>query len=532
MSIVGLCCLLYWPLHNAGWRFDDGHHLLFASRYSPWQYFFVPEIARLQSGAHFTPFNVLVYELCLKFGDDFPQAGYLFHFGLVLAIGGLVWRYVRISCGDKGAAWISTLLFVTGFPVIGATNMLMVGHYLIGAVFFLLFLLRYETYSRHRRGPDVVLCVVYFLACLSKEIYVVAPAVILLDRRPASRIFHVIALGATLVVFWLVRSLVLHRLVGSYDNQLGGDQWGESVWQLLSGGLGYFLAFPVGYALAVMIGIVGLLASVNMWRQRGWLGGSSAVVLFFLACLGPLLPVAGAMDPGNYSGVRWLFFPWLAFSLIAGSVAIRSPNTLGLGRLVVTACAAISLCYSIGYGYSSGFARESQRFDVLSRYVFDRDACHLVDSQGLSSWIADLARAGNISRSDWMVAPEPVLHALALKGTPICRHEEGSLRFAGIVNPDRVHKDLQSSLSLAIVYTGTHATIQFQSALKGRLAFYKPGQYLLYLAPNVSYPLPNPERFNHFQPVVIGEDGVTVIVGPLIDFSPLVPGTWRWERRV
>jgi hypothetical protein len=63
---------------NGYWRFDDGAHLMFATEYSPSQYFFNPVVTRAFSGANITPWNVFFYDLNLSiFG--FHPAGFYFH---------------------------------------------------------------------------------------------------------------------------------------------------------------------------------------------------------------------------------------------------------------------------------------------------------------------------------------------------------------------------------------------------------------------------------------------------------------------
>lgn len=62
-----LCLGLHHNALSGGWRYDDGTHLYFAALYSPWQYFFVPEIMREQSWANFTPWNAFFYEIGLPF---------------------------------------------------------------------------------------------------------------------------------------------------------------------------------------------------------------------------------------------------------------------------------------------------------------------------------------------------------------------------------------------------------------------------------------------------------------------------------
>ncbi|SMG66049.1 membrane protein [methanotrophic bacterial endosymbiont of Bathymodiolus sp.] len=57
LSVV-LTLFLYPSALNGYWRFDDGAHLMFATEYSPSQYFFNPVVTRAFSGANITPWNV------------------------------------------------------------------------------------------------------------------------------------------------------------------------------------------------------------------------------------------------------------------------------------------------------------------------------------------------------------------------------------------------------------------------------------------------------------------------------------------
>jgi hypothetical protein len=71
-----LCLGLHYSALAGGWRYDDGKHLHFTALYSPWQYFFLPEIMREQSWAHFTPWNALFYEIGLVFSGLAPAGHY------------------------------------------------------------------------------------------------------------------------------------------------------------------------------------------------------------------------------------------------------------------------------------------------------------------------------------------------------------------------------------------------------------------------------------------------------------------------
>src|SRR6266508_1815089 len=62
---------------NNFWVLDDGDHLLFAATYSPWQYFLIPDITRLQSYANLTPWNAFFYDINLWLFGFNPKGFYL-----------------------------------------------------------------------------------------------------------------------------------------------------------------------------------------------------------------------------------------------------------------------------------------------------------------------------------------------------------------------------------------------------------------------------------------------------------------------
>lgn len=142
---IALIIFLYANSLHGYWRSDDGAHLMFATEYSPSQYFFEPAITRAQSGANVTPWNVLFYDLNLSiFG--FEPSGFYFHILLLTAATTLsLYALLRLWLPIPQAA-LGIIIFLTGRPTYHLTQELMNSHYLTGMLFSLLSLYFFTQY--------------------------------------------------------------------------------------------------------------------------------------------------------------------------------------------------------------------------------------------------------------------------------------------------------------------------------------------------------------------------------------------------
>ena len=136
--VIALTCILTILFHinalNGYWRFDDGAHLLFATLYEPWQYFFDPEITRAQSGANVTPWNVFFYDINLSiFG--FNPSGFYFHLLLLITATTLALYALLRLWLPLPSAILGIILFITGKPTYHLSQELMSNHYRTGMLF-------------------------------------------------------------------------------------------------------------------------------------------------------------------------------------------------------------------------------------------------------------------------------------------------------------------------------------------------------------------------------------------------------------
>lgn len=97
----------------------------------------------------------------------------------------------------------------------------MVGHYILGFVFAGLFVYSYSM-NQLQRKAFVWAMAFYFLACLSKEVFVPLIALPLLDPRDSIpiRLRRLLLLVMVFLGYWIVRAVMIQQAVGGY-NDLG-----------------------------------------------------------------------------------------------------------------------------------------------------------------------------------------------------------------------------------------------------------------------------------------------------------------------
>jgi len=219
ITLLILCVGLHHSTLSGGWRFDDGPHLYFVALYSPWQYFFVPEILQQQSWAHITPWNAFFYEIGLPF-FGLESSGHYAHLLLILWLVSVATFFFLRLWLIPLAALMGATLFLT-MPATGAIGqMLMTGHYAYGLLFTILALYFFVRAVREQKLVFSILAASFYaLACLCKELYV--PIIMVLLFLPEShwRIrlhylwpFFIVALVYSFFRIWVLQG------IGGYDN--------------------------------------------------------------------------------------------------------------------------------------------------------------------------------------------------------------------------------------------------------------------------------------------------------------------------
>lgn len=317
-----LLALLVGLLHGynlaGSWRWDDGAHLSFAATFTPLQYFFDPDITRLQSGANLTPWNVLFYDINLSlFGMD--AAAHYAHMLLILWLTACLFYLVLRYWLPPVTAFVGPAAFLLGIPTLHVAAGLMHGHYATGLLLSLLAILGW---IRHfERGGRFWLSLsvsAYLLAVTCKEVYV--PLVLVLPFLPVAslrqRIHPWLPYIGVAMVYTVWRYLVLGRLLGGYAQ--GSFDYDDALGQFLNIPS---LLFGGGLTALLSAALLCLLLSIAAWRrQLAW----SLVLVLAAVTLLPLIPLTAF--PGINQADRYLFMPWVALCALFAALLPRPAN--------------------------------------------------------------------------------------------------------------------------------------------------------------------------------------------------------------
>lgn len=299
--------LLHGSALNGFWRFDDGIHLAFATTYSPWQYFFVPEITRLQSGLFITPWNVLTYDINLSLFGLNPK-GFYAHQLISLWLTSVATFYLL-------KLWVRPVWAVTGggFLLLGAPTVyiaqeLMSGHYLEGLLLSILALYAFVHSVRFlNRSSAVVGAIFYLLATSCKEVFVPLVGVLLFlpEGNLKTRFQLSMPYGMVALAYIPWRYVVLGKLIGGYDPELQGFDF-----SLITKTFANipFLLFGNDSLGKIVLVMVTILLAVAIWKRAfKW----TLIVIFAILLLLPLAPLGAAVSTAE----RFLFLPWWGTSI-------------------------------------------------------------------------------------------------------------------------------------------------------------------------------------------------------------------------
>jgi hypothetical protein len=311
LSVV-LTLFLYPSALNGYWRFDDGAHLMFATEYSPSQYFFNPVVTRAFSGANITPWNVFFYDLNLSiFG--FHPAGFYFHLLFLLVCTSLALFALMRLWLPLSSSLLGIIMFLTGKPTYHITQELMCNHYLTGMLFSVLSLYFFTHYLRYGNKFKLLSSLVlYVLAMTCKEVYV--PLIAILLVIPAGSYKQRIQAMVPFIAVGIGYALWRHKVLGSW--------------------IGGYLMNPVEPNILTILTIVQQLVNIPflLFDVQGW-GVSGLIIIIIMSLIAvwsrlvnlplfavsvfillvPLIPLT--FFPGVGQPDRYLFAPWTALSI-------------------------------------------------------------------------------------------------------------------------------------------------------------------------------------------------------------------------
>ena len=325
---------------DAYWRYDDGAHLSTAARYSPWQYFFLPELVQgVSGGAHITPWNIFFYDVNLSLFGLRPAPFYAHQLLVIWLAAIATFALLRLWIASLPAL-IGALLFLIGAPTTYVAQQLMTGHYAAGLLFSLCALYAYVVALRAESWRWAAAATLFYaLAVNCKEIYVPLIGILpfLPDRDWRTRLKFASPLLLAGVAYAGWRVIVLGSLIGGYrPNAATYD-----IVQVASG-LAKLPQMPFTHSAIGTAALIGVVLAL-LWALKNRRINAGLLLVSALLLVAPLAPLT--VFPGIFNPDRYLFFIWWAISSLVAVLVAQGDNSrrrwaLGLCVLLVFSAAA------------------------------------------------------------------------------------------------------------------------------------------------------------------------------------------------
>lgn len=329
-AILALTCLsLHYSALVSGWRYDDPAHLYFVAQYSPWEYFFIPEVMLQQSWAHITPWNALFYEIGIPlFGLD--PFGHYAHLLVILFLTAVATFFLLQLWLGPWPALAAALLFLAMPATAVVGQLLMTGHYAYGLLFSILAIHTFVISLRHQRlGLSIAAAFFYALACWSKELYVPLIGVLLFlpESHWRQRLLALIPMIVVAAIYTAVRLGVIG--IGGYSQPI--DLHELDVLQLLRDlKFGVFGGGDVGTISALSLGTFLLMALFLRCRNYPFLFIGSLFVVALFPILSMLL---GGLD--RVTLLRLFYFAGWIVAISAACLMRPRPMDFALVALLL-----------------------------------------------------------------------------------------------------------------------------------------------------------------------------------------------------
>jgi hypothetical protein len=325
-----LIIALYQNIIENWWTWDDTFILKQAYSYSPWQYFFIPEIWREQSAGFLTPWFTLSFDFDLTLFGLNPSAFYthqLFAFWLTTIA---TYFLLRLWL-NKGWSFVGATLFILSAPTTGIVYHLWTRHYLEGLLFTILALYFYIRALRAERlAWTSVGCLFYFLAMSAKELYVPLIGLLLFlpERHLQRRLVYALPFVMMLVIYALWRAYMLGIWVGGYGHSIE---------------LSAILWLPVHIFNLILgsdiLGIIATVIVISLLIYALWRHTLLSLVSVFLL-IGPIVSMAPFVIQQHrvLFGIGWALS--IAIVLILGTIARDKLYKIGLACILLAILAA------------------------------------------------------------------------------------------------------------------------------------------------------------------------------------------------
>ncbi|MCG7871445.1 MAG: hypothetical protein JAZ11_05000 [Candidatus Thiodiazotropha lotti] len=357
-GLVALTFFLNQSALSGNWRFDDGWLLDYASRFSPFDYFFNPAITRGYSLNNLTPTNPLIFDLNLwLFGFD-PKGFYIQH--LATLAGCAIASYLLLRCWvSPQFAFIGGALFLIGTPTQFVAQQLMVGHYVSGLLFSILAIYAFQLNLNRRHWLLTILTTLFYvIATTCKEVYFPLPFVLLLLPGQSLSVRLKLALPMLIwsaaYMFW--RLAVLGSFVGGYD--AGGQAFSLSKAVQSYGAIPELLFATPYLPWLLSLIFIALIATLALRKRLN----IPLMVVALLAVLLPLLPLT--QHPGITEANRYLLLPWWLFTMTL-IIALANTDSLNIGLKSVILLIFMAAAGTQAWQAQQAMQSRISRFDAV-----------------------------------------------------------------------------------------------------------------------------------------------------------------------
>lgn len=297
--------IFYYPLLGAWFLGDDTQWMWFSAVNPLWKIFFDTDTYRYINDANFTPMLGLSFKVDWKLFHMNP-AGYNVHTLLSLCASSvMLYLFLRLFT-ERLPAFFASLLFIINPAAVAVVGCFSNRHYMEGMFWALMSL--YLFFRKEKEGKGFFTffaCVAYVLASLSKEVYLLLPAAMVLFARGTfyERIKKALPFMLILLAYLPWRWFMLGGSMGGYYFI---DWSSDSLVSNTKMAVVLPALYVYGKYWPILIFTI-LFVSVMMLSTR------SALIMFtkawgiYLVALLPVIPVMAIFLPSGPAGGRYAF---------------------------------------------------------------------------------------------------------------------------------------------------------------------------------------------------------------------------------
>ena len=308
---------LYHHVLNSYWLFDDLQILKHAREHHPQEYFFKPAVWQELSVSNLTPWVTLSFDIDLSLFGFQPKWFYLHHV-VSLWLAAVMFYFVLRLWLPRKFATFGALLWIVSAPFGLVSELLMLRHYIEGALFMLISVFLFVVALRKELFLlSVIAAIPYFFALSAKEIYVPLLFIILLlpEKKWFFRLKYSLPFIFTFLFYIVWRYQMLGRAVGGYQNTWFNDGVLVELHRVIIRNIPESIRMLAGnppsshtahFVVFVILGLLTAAALLHCFRNKKY-----SVLLFWGNCIFwiylPISPTYIGFSVGDAGSYRLMF---------------------------------------------------------------------------------------------------------------------------------------------------------------------------------------------------------------------------------